>query len=295
MWFSLILLALSAAPSEAPRPSWDVAGEGQVAFTLQRLGVLADLKLRAKHRLYASDAEGLADNFVSLAVSGQAAPVFGHVGAQVDFQPTSFLRLSGGYHFVGYFGALGSLRAPTACTHASARSASDPACDYHPMGLADEPPGRAATGHRLWLEAQLQGRVGPLVLVGGARLEWWLMNDPGAFWVNELYGVPQARADTTVTGGGAVLYAVLDAEGRRPELLVGAADEFAWSAGTEALLNRVGPAATLRAPTWGAMRDVSVQLAVLLYTHERYLQGVPSVALGFSAVTPDLVSLRTPR
>jgi hypothetical protein len=278
-----------AVAGPAPLPSWDVSAEGQLAFSLQRLGMLADVKLRAKKTLYSSDSEFFHDNFLSAALSTQLSPLFAHAGAQLDFQPASFFKLSGGYHFVGYFGAMGSLRSPTGCTALSKVAAGDTRCDFHPIGFEDVPSGVAASGHRLWLEAQLMGRVGPVIVVGGARAERWLMNSPGEFWVNELYGVAQQRSDTVLSGGGAVLYAVMDAEGRRPELLLGAADDLAWSVGTDSLYNRVGPVASLRAPRWGPLREVTAQLAVQFYTNERYLVGSPYVALAVSAATPNFI------
>lgn len=276
-------------PAPALSPTWDLAAEGQVAFSLQRLGMLADLKLRAKRGLYVSDSEFFRDNFLTVALSTQVAPVFANVGAQVDFQPASFFKLSGGYHFVGYFGAMGSLRSPTDCAGLARIEKSDPRCDFHPINFEDNPEGTAQGGHRLWLEGQLMGRVGPVIAVGGARLERWMMNSPGQYWVNELYGVVQTRSDTVITGGGALLYAVLDAEGRRPELLIGAADELAWSLGPDGFYNRVGPIASLRTPKWGPLREVTAQVAVLFYTHERYLSGSPYVALAVSAATPNFL------
>lgn len=291
------LLLASAARAEAPAPTveaerrpsgWAVAAEGQLGLTLNRLGALADLKLRAKRPLYASDSEFFQDNFVSLGPSLQVSPVFAHVGAQVELQPASFARLSAGYHYVGYFGTyFGSLRQPTGCADAAALPAGDSRCDFHPITFDDEPPGQLGDGHRLWVEGTLMGKVGPVIVAGSARLERWLMNTPGEFWVNELSGLPLRRADTSLTGGGAVLYELLRALGPRPELLVGAADELAWGVGTNALWNRVGPVVSLRAPRWGSMRDVTAQVAVLFYTHERYLAGGPYLALALSAVTPD--------
>lgn len=281
--------AEEAIVKEVPSPTWDLAGEGQLAFSLQRLGMLADLKLRARRGLYLSESEFFHDNALTFALSGQVSPIFGHAGAQLDFQPASFVKLSGGYHFVGYFGAMGSLRQPTGCTGLRTIGTDETRCDFHPIGFEDNPDGISSTGHRLWAEAQLMGRVGPIIAVGGARLERWLMSSPGEFWVNELYGLAQARSDTTLTGGGALLYAVLDAQGRRPELLVGAADELAWAIGSDALYNRVGPVASLRVPKWGPWREVTAQLAVMFYTHERYLAGLPYVALAVSAATPNFL------
>lgn len=79
------------------------------------------------------------------------------------------------------------------------------------------------------------------------------------------------------------------AEGRRPELLVGAADDLAWSLGPDSFYNRVGPVAMLRAPKWGPLREVTAQLAVLFYTHERYLAGAPYLAFAVSAATPNFI------
>lgn len=279
----------TTAPVPTTAPTWDVGAEAQLALSLQRLGMLADVRLRAKRGLYLSDSEFLKDNFFSVGLTTQVAPVFANAGVQVDVQPASFLKLSGGYHFVGYFGAMGSLRSPTDCGGISKVAPGDTRCDFHPIGFEDNPAGVAATGHRLWAEAQLMGRVGPVIAVGGVRAERWLMNSPGEFWVNELYGLAQTRSDTVISGGGALLYAVLDAEGRRPELLVGAADELAWSLGPDGFYNRVGPVAMLRVPKWGAWREVTAQLAVLFYTHERYLAGSPYVALAISAATPNFV------
>lgn len=270
---------------------WDLAAEGQLGVSLQRLGALADVKLRAKRGLYASDSDVFRDNFVSLGPSVQVSPVFAHAGVQVELQPASFVRVSAGYHFIGYFGAFGSLREPSACAGASALAKSDPRCDFHPITFDDEPPGTTATGHRLWVEGTLMGKMGPVIAVASARLERWMMSTPGEFWVNELSGLPLRRADHSVSGGGAVLYEVLRPAGRQPELLAGIADELAWAAGTDALWNRVGPVLSLRAPRWGSMRDVTAQAAVLFYTHERYLSGGPYVCLALSATTPDVLAV----
>ncbi len=280
---------LDVSATLSPPPTWDIAAEAQFAMTLQRLGAQVDLKLRAKRALYASDSEFFHDNFLTVGLISQVAPIYANVGAQLEFQPASFIKLTGGYQFVGYFGAMGSLRTPTECSGVRKLSRDDARCDFHPINFEDNPPGVAATGHRVWLEGQLMGRVGPVIAIGGARLERWLMNAPGEFWVNELYGIPQARSDTTLTGGGALLYAVMDAEGRRPELLLGAADDLAWSVGTDSFFNRVGPVAMLRAPKWGPFREVTAQVAVQFYTHERYLTGTPYVALALSAATPNFL------
>lgn len=282
--------AAAEAPQDAPRhPAWDVAAEGQLGLQLQRLGAQLDLKLRAKRGLYESDSEFFETNFVTVALSTQVAPVYANAGVQVDVQPASFIKLSAGYHFVGYFGVWGSLRQPTDCAGIAKVAADDARCDFHPIGFEDEPNGISATGHRLWGELTLMGKVGPVIAIGGARVERWMMNSPGQYWVNELYGVVSTREDTTVSGGGALMYEVLAAKDARPELLLGVADDLAWSVGPDSLFNRVGVVGSLRAPKLGGWRDATIQLMVSIYTHERYLKGTPYIAAAFSIATPDFV------
>lgn len=285
--FGLLLVSFAARADDLMK--WDVGAEGMLGLTLGRLGALLDVKARAKHGLYASKDEVFETNFVSMGLSTQVSPVFANGGVAVDFQPASFVRLSAGYHFVGYYGVWGSLRQPTDCEGIGRVQAGDARCDFHPIGFEDEPNGISTTGHRLWGELTLMGKVGPIIALGGARVERWMMNSPGTYWVNELYGVVSTKADTTITGGGAVLYEVLAPEGRRPELLLGVADDLAWSVGPDSFFNRVGAVGSLRAPKWGGWRDVTVQLCFSLYTHERYLHGTPYVALALSAVTPNFL------
>lgn len=290
---AVTLVCSSAANAETPdapkAPAWDVAAEGQLGLQLNRLGAQLDLKLRAKRGLYLSDNELFHDNFVTVALSTQVAPVYANAGVQVDVQPASFIKLSGGYHFVGYYGVWGSLRQPTDCAGIAKVAAGDARCDFHPIGFEDEPPGISSTGHRVWGEVTLMGKVGHLIIVGSTRAERWMMNSPGEFWVNELYGVVSRKNDTVISGGGALLYAVLEAEGTRPELLLGAADDLAWAIGPDSVFNRVGPVASLRAPKLGGWREATIQVFVGFYTHERYLRGSPYVAAAVSIATPDFV------
>ncbi len=77
---SLAVAAEPAVTAELPAPAttplWDLAAEGQLAFSLQRLGMLADLELRAKRTLYLSDSEFFRDNFLSVGLTTQLAPIF---------------------------------------------------------------------------------------------------------------------------------------------------------------------------------------------------------------------------
>lgn len=79
---------------------------------------------------------------------------------------------------------------------------------------------------------------------------------------------------TSAGGGGLVL---------TQHLRLGAIEGLQFAAQTQLL------ATPLRSPKWGPFRDVTAQLAVLFYTHERYLTGWPYVALALSAATPNFL------
>jgi hypothetical protein len=221
------------------------------------------------------------------------APIFVHSGAQVDFAPTSFARVSAGYQFVGYFSALGTLRTATGCRGAGLLPATDPTCDYQPE-LPDAV-GKGGVGHRAFVEAVLQVKISRFLAIGGARFDrWWmtaLENTSGDdYWVNELSGQPQAMADNVVTGGGALLFeALTDAPGR-PQILVGAANDLAWVVRSDVFTHKVGPVAILRIPKWRSFRELTVSAAVQFYTHERYLLGkVPFIGLQLGGSTANFL------
>ena len=281
-----------SAPSPASNPN-DLGFDATILGTVQRFGGLLDLRAHFRHRLYESTDEAFSDNYLGVSLVNQVAPILIHSGAQVDFAPTSFLRVSGGYQFVGYFGTLGTLRTATGCHGAGALSATDLTCNYRPD--TGDAAGLGGLGHRAFVELALQAKLGRFLFFGGARLERWWMQPLGDsshadYWVNELYGLPQAMADTVFTGGGAVLFEAITEAPGRPQLLIGAVDDVMYASTADVLLHRVGPAAILRIPKWKGLRELTLTGAVQFYTHERYLAGqVPFIVLALSGSTANLL------
>lgn len=279
--------------TSASRPVDDVAIDLALTGTFQRMGALLDANAHYRRRLYASDDAAFSDNFVGVSFVNQVAPIFVNSGVQLEVAPASFVRVYGGYQPVGYFGALGTLRTRSGCKGASALAAVDQTCDYSPV-LPDDG-GVSGLGHRLWGELVLQAALGRFTAFGSARVErWWMhaANADGAdtFWVNELYGIPQAFADVAFSSTGAVLFEVLSETAGRPQLLVGAIDDVKWAAAADVLSHRVGPIAIVHLAKWRGLRDLNAALFAQFYTHERYLVGqFPLVGLSLGLSTANFV------
>lgn len=279
--------------TSASRPLDELAVDLALTGTFQRLGALLDANAHYRRRLYPSDDAAFSDNFVGVSFVNQIAPIFVNSGLQLELAPASFLRVYGGYQPVGYFGALGTLRTRRGCKGAAALPAADETCSYTPE-LPDAG-GVSGLGHRLWGELVLQAVLGRFTAFGSARVErWWMSAATAApgddFWVNELYGIPQAFADVAFSSTGAVLYEVLSETPSRPQLLLGAIDDVKWAAAADVLSHRLGPIAALHLSKWRGLRDLNAALFAQVYTHERYLVGqFPLVGLSLGISTANLV------
>jgi hypothetical protein len=297
-----LLVALLAAPAMAEEGEVqkvalpaenDVGVDSSLGGSVQRFGMMLDVRGHYRRRLYASTDEAFKDNYLGVSLIDQFAVVFNHVGAQVDFAPTSFLRVSAGYQFVGYFSALGTMRTRTNCAGAGLLPAIDSTCDYQPE-LPDAP-GKGGLGHRAFVEAVLQVKVSRFLAIGGARFDrWWmraLENTSGDdYWVNEYSGQPQAMVDNVFSAGGALLFEAITEAPTRPQLLIGATDDVSWVFSTEVVTHKVGPVAILRIPKWKSFRELTVAFAVQFYTHERYLVGkVPFFGLALGGSTANFL------
>lgn len=295
-------MVLSAAPALAdePRvekpalpPENDLGIDVALGASVQRFGALLEVKGHYRRRLYASEDEAFRDNYLGVSLVNQVAPIFAHTGAQVDFAPTSFARVSAGYQFIGYFSALGTMRTTTGCRGAALLPASDPTCDYQP-DLPDVQ-GKGGVGHRAFVEAVLQVKLWRIIAIGGARFDrWWMqaLENPAGddYWVNELTGQPQGMADNVISGGGALLFEVLTEAPGRPQLLVGATDDLSYVVRPDILHHKVGPLAMLRIPKWKSFRELTIAATVQFYTHERYLLGkVPFIGLQLGGSTGNFL------
>lgn len=291
---ALLMPAGAAAQGSAPAPDHALFAEGALGGSLHREGALLDLRLRYRRRLYAADSLALRDNYAGVGVITQTSPAFSQNGAYAELAPASFLRLTAGYEAVAYFGTFDSLRPLAQCDRVAELAEDDPRCDFASPALG-QASSTADLGHRVWLEGLLQGKLGPLVAVESFAVErWWFReswNAGGAYrhWFNELYALPQRRADTVLASSGALLAEIVAERGAGDvQVLLGAASDLAYAAGTHYATHRVGPAVLARVPAAWGLRDLTAALVVQLYTHDRYVRGpLPFVALAFSAATEN--------
>jgi hypothetical protein len=274
-------------------PSQTLHLDAMIIGTFQRIGLMADLRLRYRHSLYASDNVAFAENFVGAGFIEQASPVFSQTGAYLELQPATFFNISANYQWVGYFGAFNTLRAVNDCEGVQSMSADDPRCAFSSNSSA---PNMSDYGHRVWVEAHLRGRIGPVIATDSVSVEGWGFRDGWAagphkkYWINEYFNLPQRQKDLVITNSGAVLYEVLKGHGAgNLHLLVGAMSSLAYATGTNYLTHRAGPVAILQLPKWHQARDLFAALMVQFYTHDRYTQGpIPFVGLALGMSTSSL-------
>jgi hypothetical protein len=132
------------------------------------LGLISDNQLSFRRLLYrADDNVVLRDNFMGAGLTPQVSAAFARVGALVEVQPLSILRLWANFEVVGYFGSFGlfqSFDSPDADFRDSVISArgqlpdNDPAKNY------------VTWGSQLTLGMDLQLKVGPIAARNLLRL-----------------------------------------------------------------------------------------------------------------------------
>lgn len=166
----------SSASAEQPaqhRLYWEsFTGAGYNA-----LGLLEQFTLGYRFRLYESKSELLENNFIDLAIIPASSPAYGLVGARLWIQPLSILNLRVRYDAIRYYGNFGHLQ-----------SFADPFADHSDdelTRLKDEGTNYSTTASRIWLTAQLQGKVGPIAIRNTFRaLKMWvdLRDDDRVFY-----------------------------------------------------------------------------------------------------------------
>lgn len=294
--FSQVAAAAAEATAELPKPSSNLYLESMLVGTIQRTGGFVDLRMRYRKTMYSSEHEAFFGNFIGAGLIEQATPIFSQTGAYVEVQPASFFRLTGAYELVGYFGTFNTMRTASNCEGVKFMTAEDQSCAFPLSGSTA--PGRADYGHRAWVEALSQGRLGRFVASNNFTAErWWFRDDWAAgrsasFWVNELFALPQKKDDTVLTNTAMVMFEALrDQGGSSPHVMVGAMSSLAYAVGTDYTMHRVGPVGVLHIPEWKGMRDLAAVLMVQFYTHDRYAKGpLPFIGLALSVSTPNFMS-----
>jgi hypothetical protein len=132
------------------------------------LGLISDTQLSFRRLMYRrDDMMVLRDNFVGVGIAPQFSPAFARLGALVEVQPLSMLRLWASFEVVGYFGTFGlfqSFDSPNADFRDSAITARGRLPDGDPAKSF------ATWGSQLNLGADLQMKLGPIAARNLARL-----------------------------------------------------------------------------------------------------------------------------
>lgn len=289
-------LAAAQAAQAEPQPKQTLFVEALAGLAVHREGAIVDLRLRYRRPLYASALRALRDNYAGAGVVTQTAPSFTQLGVYAELAPVSFFRITTGYESIFYFGVLDSLRPLSGCQGVSKLDAADARCDFRSPAVGT-PYSTADLGHRAWAEALLQAQVGPVIVTETFAAErWWFREGWKAgggydYWFNEMYSVPQRRADTLLTSSAALLLEAVEPHAATDwQLLVGVADDLVYVHDADYLTQRLGPVAAVRAATGFGLRDVAALLVVQLYTHDRYLRGTyPYVGFAVSASTDNFL------
>ncbi len=273
--------------------------EGMLGGFIQREGAIADIRLRYRHLLYASERTAFKDNYFGAGLLTQTSPVFSQNGAYLEFAPASFFRLTAGYELVSYFGVLDSMRPLSNCDGVAQLTRNDARCAFAPRSPAPEGSARADYGHRVWVEGLLQAQLGRFLAYDAFTAEGWWFRENWALgvgqqhWFNELFAIPQKRDDAVLTNSAAVLFEAIGEGNSGPQLLVGAATDFAYSTATHYLSQRVGLMGVYRVPEWKGLRELAAVLVVQPYTNDRYSVGpVPFIGLVLSASTTNFLANR---
>jgi hypothetical protein len=300
-------------PAPAPAASWRAdadeadAGEPETAVprlalrlqeellgTLNPSGLLLDLDLALRGRLYRSTRAPFAHSLWGLGLRASSSPVFVHAGPYVELQPAAFLTLTVAYQLFAYFGVLGALHPLADCDPPLLAVDRDTRCVFAEDALgAPIPNATADWGHRASAALTLRGALGRLYAEDTLGVErWWFRADWAAgpafdYWYNELHLLPQARDDVVVLNDAALMLEVLAGAGdARPSVLVGLDDSLGYADATRYVSHRVGPAVALWVPALGPLREVSVVLLVQWYTHDRYKVGpLPFAGLALAAAS----------
>jgi len=140
----------------APGHAQDLRWESFTAASYNPLGFIEILTARARTPLYKSENPVLSTNFVDATAILASTPAYGLVGAQLQLQPLSVLRLRARYEGIFYFGNFGILQ-----------SFDSPNVDFSDSQLSKNQEAglnRSTTGTRLTLTALFQGKIGPIAI-----------------------------------------------------------------------------------------------------------------------------------
>jgi hypothetical protein len=142
--------------SFADQPKQQLVWSELAVVRANPLGLNFDGTLDYQLRLYQSDSDLFATNYVSLAAKPIVTPAFTRLGARAQIMPLSILKLGVHYEFIQYFGSFDYLQ-----------SFEDPTAEWDPDTIEanGEADGNYVTsGTQLSFTGLLQAKVGPIAV-----------------------------------------------------------------------------------------------------------------------------------
>ncbi len=185
----VLTLALSAGAEETTSRGGSRRLDQGLGLAANPLGLQHTLDLRWTWPLTSSRSPLLSAARFSVGASHFITPSYTRLGAWVELAPLSIIEIRAGAEPGAYFGSFGSLT--------SFDSYSDPFDDDARTEKKGE--ARSGTGSRFYLSPKLKATLGPLILTGGADVEWWRSSASGPFYYEP------ARDTLLKTGGDRLL------------------------------------------------------------------------------------------
>jgi hypothetical protein len=153
MWIVLAAVLWPSA-SFAQQPAQQLVWNELAVIRANPLGLNFDGTLEYQLRLYQSDSDLFATNYVSLAAKPIITPAFTRLGARAEIMPLSILRLGVHYEFIQYFGSYDYLQ-----------SFEDPTAEWDPDSIeagGDADENYTANGTQLTFQGLFQLKFGPI-------------------------------------------------------------------------------------------------------------------------------------
>lgn len=168
-----------------------VTYEATMAVRANPLGLFLFGNVGFSERLYRSDSEALAQNFVYIGLAPEISPALARIGLRVDVQPLSVLRLWAIYQYGTYFGNFGYMQSFTS-----------PDADWSDSTLRDlsdatDPADRnySTSGHGARLGGRFQIKLGGFVLRNTFLAQWsrYDLRDGDDIYYDPIFDVPVAN------------------------------------------------------------------------------------------------------
>jgi hypothetical protein len=208
--------------------------------------------------------------YAQIGASAGINPAYAQGSVSAEWVPIAVLQLGIGYDLFGYFGANGSLlRLPS-------RDARFGRAELSALAGSEE----AGVGHRLTFNPALRAKIGHVLLLSEANLEWYaLASQPGWYYESE-WDTLVARRDWILANRIALFADLWDGPGGGT-LLVGPMHDVTYASAAAIARQRVGAALLFsRAGRWLGLDRMRIYLLAGINLVDRNREGAPFALLG---------------